>query len=128
VERRVLRESRERGEDAEARVERNLVESANAERCESPFVLQPAERALSGSPATVEVVCCQHLDEPVLPPPTASKSRAASRSRSCRDASKRGFSSSMWRQARRARGLHLIDGVEPTNNHAERGLRGRRPS
>jgi hypothetical protein len=46
-------------------VERNLVESANAERCESPFVLQPAERALSGSPDTVEVVCCQHLDEPV---------------------------------------------------------------
>jgi hypothetical protein len=43
---------------------------------------------------------------PLLPPPTASKNRAASCSRSCRDASKGGFSSSMWRRARSARGLH----------------------
>jgi hypothetical protein len=43
---------------------------------------------------------------PLLPPPTASKNRAASCSRSCRDASKRGFSSSMWRRARSASDLH----------------------
>jgi hypothetical protein len=41
-------------------VERNPVESANAERCESPFVLQPAERALYGSPATCGVRKSDH--------------------------------------------------------------------